>query len=109
MATVNGSDYSTYGQSYTNNTMVVSLVDGIASFEAKYTAGVYSGAFPSLSSLNHIAMYQGSSNNGYSVFDVNYLGTNNQWNLVINAQRAGSGDTGYSATIARIKIEYIAI
>lgn len=90
---------------YTNNVFVLECLDGLSSLRSRFFSGTFGNGFPGFSTLKQVATVGPST----GAFDSQFTGQPSDWNLLIGAQRAGSSTSTYSTTIARIRIEYIAI
>lgn len=88
---------------YSNNVIVVEMSQGVSALRARHLVGTYSNGFPGYSSLTSV----GNLNAETGMNDVQWLGKAADWDLLIGSHRAGSGNNSYTATIARIKIEYL--
>ena len=88
---------------YSNNVLVVECPDGVGSLKCRQLGGVYNNGFPGYQTLQPI----GNLNAETGQNDVQWVGLATGWNLLIGCHRAGSGNNSYTATMGRIKVEYI--
>lgn len=88
-----------------NGVMLIECSDGVASLKARHLVGVYNNGFPGYPVLQSV----GNLNGETGMNDVQWVGKAADWDVLIGAHRAGSGNNSYTATINRIRIEYINI
>jgi hypothetical protein len=90
------------GGSYaTDNVVTMEVTTGIAGQNSIGCSGAYAAGWPAVKDLRII----GGQNNTGDTYAMSYLGTPADWNLLLGGGRAGSGNTAFSTTIARARVE----
>jgi hypothetical protein len=104
LTTVGGNqDQNTGGSLFSDNVMVVSLFDGIASGRGQYFAGVYGSGWPAPATCDPLGIAQMGA---AGVTDTHAtFGQMNAWDALLTADRSGS-TTALVITYARLRVEY---